>query len=287
MENRPAITIIGTGALGSALLDFFLSEGFPVSSYWNSSRGFIFDKDSGDFSDAPVSFPSGASDLGDWIFITTPDSLISQISGKLAEIPLNWSLKSVIHCSGNMTSGVCRSLADKGAVVASIHPLQTFTRGDKKERLQDIHISLEGDEALTSQFKQIIYKMGAKPVTLDSGQKQALHIAAVFASNYLIALLCTAENLLREEGIDNGLNILEPLIRQTLSNVFDLGIDAALTGPVSRGDDVSVKEHLDVLKKNPEHHRLYQLLGKEALQIATKQNRLTKDQAEKLKALFE
>ncbi|MEX0906635.1 MAG: DUF2520 domain-containing protein [Balneolaceae bacterium] len=287
MENRPAITIIGTGAVGSALLDFFSSEGFPVQSYWNSRGGFIHDKETGEYSAAPVSFPSDETVLGEWIFVATPDGLIASTCGKLAEIPAEWNRKSVIHCSGNMTSGVCRAVADKGAVIASLHPLQTFTRGDNKERLKDIHISLEGDETLTSRLKQMVVKMGAKPVKLDPSQKQALHIAAVFASNYLIALLCTAENLLKEEGIDNGLNILEPLIRQTLSNVFKRGVDNALTGPVSRGDDISVKEHLEVLAKNPDHHRLYQLLGKEALLIATKQNRLTDDQVEKLKALFE
>lgn len=286
MRKRPAITIIGTGALGSVLLDFFLSDGYPVRSHWNSRAGFLFDDETEEFSAAPVLFPENGDDLGDWIFITTPDGLISKTCRSLSELPLDWSRKSVFHCSGNMTSGECSSLSDEGATIASIHPLQTFTRGDKKERLKNIHISLEGDEVLTSQFEEVVRKMGATPVKLDPRQKQSLHIAAVFASNYLIALMCTAENLLKEEGIDNGLDILEPLIRQTLSNLFKLGTEKALTGPVSRGDDVSVKQHLDILEKNQDRHRLYQLLGKEALQVALKQNRLNEEQAERIKKLF-
>ena len=286
MKKRPAITIIGTGALGSALLDFFLSDGYTVRSHWNSRKGFIFDEQTGAFTEAAVPFPVSGENLGDWIFITTPDGLISQICHSLAQLPVEWSRKSVFHCSGNMTSGECRPLAEAGATIASIHPLQTFTTGDKKDRLKNIHISLEGDEELTRRFKEVVQQMGAKPVKLVPRQKQALHIAAVFASNYLVALLSTAENLLEKEGINNGLNILEPLIRQTVSNTFKLGAEKALTGPVSRGDDGSVKEHLEILSAYPDRYRLYQLLGKEALQLALKQNRLDDDQAEKIKKLF-
>lgn len=287
MKNLPSITVIGTGSVGSALSEFFEKNGYAIRSLWNRSGGEIWDEAAQKYQPSHSDFPSRPDELGDWIFITTPDGVIGSTAQKLSKISVRWGQKSVIHCSGNMTSAECESLAQKGARTASMHPLQTFQKRDGAERFKDIYISLEGEEGLVEELRMVIETMGAKPVRVSPGQKQKLHVAAVFASNYLVALMATAEQILVEEGIDQGLRLLEPLIRQTLANILEHGAGQSLTGPVARGDTATVRQHLDSLKKYTQKTELYKLLGKKALQIAREKGNLADQDLHILQALFE
>lgn len=287
MKNLPSITVIGTGSVGSALIDIFEKNGYTLCSLWNRSRGEIWDEAAQKYNPSRSDFPSQLGEFGDWIFITTPDGIIGPTAKKLSEITGSWDQKSVIHCSGNMTSAECESLAQKGARTASMHPLQTFQKGDGAERFKNIYISLEGEEGLVEELRLVIETMGAKPVRVTPGQKQKLHVAAVFASNYLVALMATAEEILEEEGIDEGLRLLEPLIRQTLANILDHGTGQSLTGPVARGDTATVRQHLESLKTDTEKTELYTVLGKKAFQIAREKGNLADQDLHILQTLFE
>lgn len=287
MKNLPSITVIGTGAVGSALIDFFEKNGYTLRSLWNRNGGQIWDETIRKYQSSRSDFPSQPDGMGDWIFITTPDGIIGPTAKKLSEITGSWDQKSVIHCSGNMTSAEFEPLARKGARTASMHPLQTFQKEDGVERFKDIYISLEGEKGLVEELRSVIKTMGAKPVRVTPGQKQKLHVAAVFASNYLVALMATAEQILEEEGIDEGLRLLEPLIRQTLANILEHGTGQSLTGPVARGDTATVRQHLESLKTDTQKTELYTVLGKKALQIAREKGSLADQDLHVLQALFE
>ncbi|NBC67349.1 MAG: DUF2520 domain-containing protein, partial [Bacteroidetes bacterium] len=215
-------------------------------------------------------------ETGDFVFITTPDDLISKTARDLAGKPIHWQEKVVIHCSGNLTSDELTSLSEKGAQTVSMHPIQSFKKGDGSERFQDITISLQGDETGKELLKPIIGEMGAKVLMLDKKQKRYLHIAAVMASNYLVALMFSVENLLKDVDLDDGFESLEPLVHQTVNNVFEKGPTDALTGPISRGDTESVQMHLNELSGS-EPEVLYKILGLEAVKIAEKRGEVGED----------
>jgi len=84
----------------------------------------------------------------------------------------------------------------------------------------------------------------------------------------VVTVLHKAENLLKDQGIDNGLEPLEPLIRQTIENSLNLGTLEALTGPIARGDAESVRKHLKALKDDSVSTQLYRVLGMQTLKIA-------------------
>jgi predicted short-subunit dehydrogenase-like oxidoreductase (DUF2520 family) len=269
MSQKPAITIIGTGAVGSVLQDFFESEGYFICSLWNRSGG-VVNKNSANQIKKPYNCPKIADEVGDWVLITTPDDQIRNVSSTLSELPVNWKTKSVMHTSGQLSSEILHSLSEAGARVVSMHPVQTFKKGDDRERLQNIYLSLEGDGGFIEELIPVIQKMNAKPLFLDSSQKKAMHIAAVFASNYMVALMSTVHQILDENEIEESLSILRPLIEQTLENIFEKGTSEALTGPISRGDSETVKSHLESLSGNRDLQDLYRSLGRVAVEIAKK-----------------
>jgi predicted short-subunit dehydrogenase-like oxidoreductase (DUF2520 family) len=280
------VTILGTGAVGSALLDFFRKESFPVRSHWNSRFGSVYSQEKKKMIRLDRPLPETEHEIGDLVFITAPDDQISVVSEKLARLSVPWEGKKIIHCSGNLTSDELVSLANKGSNTVSMHPIQTFKKGDGAERFKNITISLEGDEKLALYLMPLIKKMGGEPVRLNRDQKRMLHIGAVFASNYFVALLHAAETFLENEGIENGLKMMRPLISQTLVNIMEKGTADALTGPISRGDTGSVKTHLTALEKYEDTKRLYKLLGSEAVRITRKKGELSDDVLNETEKLF-
>jgi predicted short-subunit dehydrogenase-like oxidoreductase (DUF2520 family) len=287
MFKKPAISIFGTGAVGSALQDFLHSERYEIRSVWNTKGGFIKGQDSISLRPASYSFPKSEADLGDWIFIATPDDQIRQICGHLAVLPIRWSKKTVIHCSGSLSSSECELLAQKGSSTFSMHPIQTFRKGDGKEAFEGIYISIESENSAKEDLISFVRQMNATPLTFTAEQKQAMHIAAVFASNYLVSLMENVENLLKDDGIEEGLKVLEPLIRQTVQNIFEKGVQQSLSGPISRGDSKTVGLHLNYLKRDKQKELLYKLLGSTALKITREVGSVEEKAQQKLKKLLE
>lgn len=287
MEKKPAITIFGTGAVGTALQDFFENEGYLIYSVWNSSGGLVYHKPSKLLKPVSFTFPKTGTDIGEWIFIATPDDQIEVVSEKLSALSGGLKSKLVVHNSGNQDSSVLSPLAQKGALTVSMHPIQTFRKGDGRDAFRNIHISLEGHEKGKELLKPLIRAMKAVPVEFTSEQKKVVHLTAVFASNYLVALLNSAEQLLDEYGIEEGLEILKPLLDQTVRNIFSKGIQESLSGPVSRGDTNTVQSHLNLLGKSNVNDNVYRVLGLEALAITKKAGGVDSEKLKQLEKLFE
>jgi predicted short-subunit dehydrogenase-like oxidoreductase (DUF2520 family) len=294
-QTQPSITIIGRGAVGSALSDAFRYLGYSIVSEWTQNEGTLWDLETGKKQIQNRSLPHNENEIGDWVFITTPDDQISKVCEELSELSLDWSQHSVIHCSGGLSSDVCILLSGKGAKTASMHPIQTFTRtpadtpankSEGRKRIEDITISLEGDDDLTKLLENFVKQLGANPLRIDAQQKQQIHLSAVFASNYMVSLMATAERILKEAGIEEGLQILHPLISQTLANIIENGPAGALTGPISRGDVSTVNAHLENVT-NQSDRQLYQILGRRALNLAKQSGKISDDQLQELKKLLE
>ncbi|MCC5914366.1 MAG: DUF2520 domain-containing protein [Balneolaceae bacterium] len=282
MKLRPeSVTIIGNGALGTALIDFFRSQKTSIKSVWNSQGGEVFRDSSG--TSRPHTFPNSEDEAGEMIFITTPDSLISDISKRLSEKDIEWKGRQVVHCSGALASSELKTLNNKGAAVASMHPIQTFRRGDTGDRFKNITVSLEGDSEVTKTLENLAMEMGATPVHVDPQRKRALHLAAVMASNYLVALMHGVEEILENEGVDGGISIFESLIRQTVENIFEKGTVEALSGPVARGDYEVIKAHLEKLNGQPHQKELYRVLSRQAIKIAEQSGGVDPERIERMR----
>ncbi|MDQ1270392.1 MAG: hypothetical protein QG618_1702 [Thermodesulfobacteriota bacterium] len=284
-------SVIGCGRVGICLSAFLFKKEYEPAGFFSRSRtssqaaraaagcGTVFDT------------AADCARAGDIVFITTPDGLIESICSDLARQNALGPETMVFHLSGAHSSGILAQAKQLGAVVGSIHPLQSFAPYEPGQAspFKGINVSVEGDPDAVAQGKEIAAALGARAFAIPTESKTLYHASAVVASNYLVTLVRFALTLLMETGLreDVAFEILSPLIQGTLSNIGSRGCTRALTGPVARGDHETVSRHLaDIDEKTPEYSALYRLLGAHTLDIAGAGNGLPEEAEKMLSQLF-
>ncbi len=178
-----------------------------------------------------------------------------------------------VHCSGALGLGVLSPLHVQHAV-GSFHPLQSFPKPRAPEAFRG---SLVGIDASTPPLRRRLGRLardlGAKPRSVAEAERVIYHAAAVFASNYLVALAGLAVELLETIGWSEGDAVagLVPLMQGALAEVARRGPTRALTGPIRRGDVETVTRHLEALSGRRRIADLYRMLGAIALEIAAEE----------------
>ena len=287
--QKTTISIIGLGSLGKVLAGGLSEAGFSIRSVYNRSEEEATLLAQELDADHWGSFPKTKTELGSITFIAVPDRSIEYTAKQLAAISDDFMGQSFVHCSGNESSECLASLQQKGADVASFHPLQTFTSASDASDFEGIYFDLEGDVDVISQLKTLSEKLGAHHIVVSPQAKPYLHAAAVMASNYLVALVETAGTIAEEGGMDKDeiLPALMPLIEKSVNNISQSsGFEDALSGPVARGDIVTVNEHLKLLDNNPQLSMIYRQLGKTAVALAERKQSITPEQKDELNKLF-
>lgn len=283
-----SITIIGLGALGNTLAEACLQASVPLSSVVTSNQ-----EKAEYFSDHNISTFRSIEELAiepdSLFFIAVPDDLIKDVVARIAMLGEEQSFSERVifsHCSGAITSDVLEPLRKKGASVAAFHPLQTFSLTTGGERFHNIFISIEGDKTSLHELKILAEKVGASPLILSKKQKQSLHASAVFASNYFVAVMHAAESIALNAGIDDPMQKLKPLIEQTMKNVFTGGPQDALSGPVQRGDLLTIEGHLNLLESEKDAKEFYISSGLYVISMLENQQGIESDKIGFLKNLF-
>jgi predicted short-subunit dehydrogenase-like oxidoreductase (DUF2520 family) len=178
--------------------------------------------------------------------------------------------------SGVISSQALKPVQKYGAFTCSIHPLQAFA--DIKKSLDDLKntvFSLEGDDRAVDVLEDILKASGNECFIITEDQKKIYHAAACVLSNYLVTLLNYGLSYYELIGIDKNRisKALRPFIQGTIDNVFELGADKALTGPIARGNVQTVRMHLQALEQQKtEVVDMYRRLGLETLALADKNN---------------
>ena len=159
-----------------------------------------------------------------------------------------------------------------GTQIGAFHPLVAFA--DTERAVAALHgatIAIEGDDQLLDLLARMAEAIGGVPVRLAPGAKAAYHAAAMLAAGGLVALLDAIAELGRVAGLDEkgSLAVYGPLMSQTLGNAQAIGIQAALTGPLTRGDAGTLKAHLAELEAHaPGVLELYRALARRELALA-------------------
>ncbi len=275
MKKKLPVTIIGAGAVGSALALALWKKKYPVRIVLSKNGRSA--KTLGRSVHAMHASLRSMKDLetDGMIFIAVPDDGISNVVRTLARRGDDFSRSVVFHTSGALSSKALSLLKLRGAATGSFHPLQTFPKSHSaSERLQNIWVGIEGDKKAIGVGIKIAHEVGAWPFILSSEQKALYHIAAVFSSNYFITLLSIVEELGKRIHLSRRetVSIFEPLILQSLENVKQYSAASALTGPIARGNVNTLKRHRDELERKGMKHiaRLYSALAKETSRLALK-----------------
>ncbi len=208
--------------------------------------------------------PDAASISGRCVLLCVPDSEITAAVGQIRAEKANPSMLG--HVSGATT---LESLAGAGASegVFSMHPLQTIP--DRRTDLAGAHAAVSGstDESL-SVATELAVALGMHPFRVREQDRAVYHASASIASNFLVALEQTAADLLEEIGVERSREVLAPLVRRTLENWIESGPEA-LTGPIARGDRVTVERHREALGEfAPDALGLYEALASHTASLA-------------------
>lgn len=265
------IGIIGTGMVGTPLGLLFLKSGYAIGPLYNrtiaSSEKARAILDAGTVAASFKEF--GEVDI---LLITTNDSSLASVAQQVADAVFLKAGTIALHCSGALPSSILSPLQQKGAKIASIHPVKSFTDPlSDAESFPGTWCGAEGDEVALEILEPLFRSMGAQMFRIEADKKTLYHTGTVVASNYLAPLLEAALQLHEEAGIqrETSLRLLEPIVQATLANIAKMGTSKALTGPIARGDADVVRRQLAALESfKPEYAALYGTMGSLALPLA-------------------
>lgn len=214
---------------------------------------------------------SRAAREADVVFLCVPDDALAEVARGLARSHVDWREKKVFHVSGLLPAQTLLPLSKKGALTASLHPVQSFPCKDADPgKFRGVFFGLEGEPAAVEAGRRIVRRLGGHSVYLSAEDKPLYHAACSLASNALTSTLAVAFALFKERGLgeEEACRILLPLVEGTLQNVKKLGVSKALTGPVVRGDIKTVAAHLRALHGHPGARDAYKSLGRITLDLA-------------------
>ncbi len=187
----------------------------------------------------------------DIYIISVVDDAIAEVAGALTD-----KKGIIIHTSGSSGMEVLQGASEKTGI---IYPLQTFSK-QKPVDFSQVPVAIEGNtpevtkilEKLVSQITSIVLK-------IDSVQRQALHVAAVFACNFTNHLYALSKKILDQNKL--SFDLLKPLISETADKVQKFDPKTVQTGPAVRHDQITLNKHRQFLKKNPHLLELYDKLS--------------------------
>ncbi len=248
--SRMAIGIVGVGRAGSALGMALQAAGHRVIAVHAISRDSRARADTF-FPDAEVAEVPAVLAASDLVLLTVPDD---ELPGLVAGIAATARIRPgllVVHASGRNGLAVLDPVTAAGAVPLALHPAMTLTgtRVDV-QRLMGCPFAVTAPDALRPIAEALVLEMGGEPLWVPDGRRTLYHAALSHAANHLVTLIADAMDLLAQAGIAHPAGLLEPLTSAALDNALRLQ-DAALTGPVSRGDAGTLAAHLAVLAGSP------------------------------------
>lgn len=246
------IGIVGTGRVARALGRLLFEAGEPIIAV--AGRTADHTQAAASFIGQPVS-AVGIADLpglATRILIAISDDAIEQVAGELAAAGAHGGV--ALHTSGAHGPQLLRRLAAARVSCGVLHPLQTVATAERGvTALRGATYGVGGDDVATSWAREIVGIAGGTPLRVPADGFASYHAGAVMASNAVIAAIDAAVALMRTAGIDEtaALRAVGPLCVTSARNASEIGPDAALTGPVQRGDVRTIRTHAAALAACP------------------------------------
>ena len=242
-----SVVLLGAGNVATHLFKaFFSSEDIEIKQWYNRSLKAI------DEYKSKVKVTDDLSTLvdADIYILAVSDDAIEDLSKQLP-----FEDRLVVHTSGS-TSLYAVDMKQKRGV---FYPLQTFSKAVEID-FANVPICIEALMKVDLPIlKKLAKAIGSKSHKVNSDQRQALHLAAVFVNNFTNQLYRMAHEITEMNGAE--FDILKPLIKETANKIETLSPYLAQTGPALRNDKKTIKRHLKQLE-NEQHKAVYELLTK-------------------------
>ncbi|MDQ6885897.1 MAG: DUF2520 domain-containing protein [Gemmatimonadota bacterium] len=213
--------------------------------------------------------PTAASEAG-VILVTVRDAQIDEALRELASAPLAVGAV-ILHASGSAEPLALGALRRLGHPSGTFHPLVPLSDPARAPAmLRGAWIGIDGDEAARAAARTLAGLLGAHTLEIPAGEKARYHAAAVIASNFPAVMLSAAERVLVAAGIapDEAAAAIRPLFMAAADNLRHQSGAASLTGPIVRGDAITVRAHLAALAGDAGALAIYRALSRAALPLA-------------------
>lgn len=276
---RLAVGVVGAGKVGAVLGAALARAGHQVvavSAVSRQSRDRAEDLLPG----VPVRTVPEVVEAAELVLLAVPDDALADLARGLSTTGVWQAGQIVAHTSGRHGASVLDPVRTHHAFPIALHPAMTFTgTALDLERLPDCCFGVTADERVLPIAAALVLDMGAEPVPIAEEDRIAYHCALAHGSNHLVTLTSQAMQILDSAGVDQPAHVLRPLLAAALDNALRLR-DAALTGPVARGDVGTVRTHLQVLQERvPDVVTTYRALATATAARAVESGRLRPDLA--------
>lgn len=251
MDNPPSrqFGIIGAGRVAQALAIAFAAHSAAPPLLWSRS---------------PESARAAAARVGcadvaagadrvmaacDIIAIAVSDDALAEVASDIGKMLPTGGTPFVFHVSGRSGAAILEPVRAAGGLTAAVHPAMTFTVHPESgaRRMAGARFAITGSTPeATGQAKHIVGLLNGVAVEIAEEQRALYHAALCHASNHLVTLIAGASDALADAVVDDPAALLAPLVRAALENSLDQGF-AGLSGPLLRGDDRTISDHIDAL----------------------------------------
>jgi predicted short-subunit dehydrogenase-like oxidoreductase (DUF2520 family) len=280
MRDRPRITVVGAGSLGTALAISLYRAGYFIDQIVSRNtraarrKANLLARRVGA---RAVAIAQVKVDAG-VVWLCVPDGAIAEVAQLLAG-KTDWKGRIALHSSGALSSNELAALRRRGAAVGSVHPMMTFVAGalqtSSGPALAGVPFAIEGDAAAVRTGRRLVKDLGGKAFAIRPQDKAAYHAWGTFASPLLTALLATTEQVAAAAGVRRreAKRRMLPILRQTLANYAAFDAGRGFSGPIIRGDVETIRQHLLVLREVPAAREVYAALAKAAVRYLPGKNK--------------
>jgi predicted short-subunit dehydrogenase-like oxidoreductase (DUF2520 family) len=284
-DERPArldVGVVGAGRVGAVLGAALQQAGHrvvAVSAVSDASRARAAELLPG----VPVLPVEDVVARAELLLLAVPDDALAGLVAGLSATRAWQAGQIVVHTSGRHGLAVFEPALPQHVLGLALHPAMTFT-GTSMDlvRLAECCFGVTAPEPLRPVAEALVLEIGAEPVWIEEEQRALYHAALAHGANHLVTLVAQSMEALAAAGVERPHRLLGPLVHAALDNALRAG-DAALTGPVARGDVGTVAEHLRQLKGvAPDVRPTYVALARATAERALASGRLRPSAAEPL-----
>jgi predicted short-subunit dehydrogenase-like oxidoreductase (DUF2520 family) len=232
--------------------------------------------------------PTDVARSCDLLLLTVPDDMLRNVVSTLVGAGAIREGQVVCHTSGRHGLGVLASATRIGARPIAMHPAMTFTGTARDlDRLRGCVFGMTAGTGEREYAESLVADLGGIPMWVPEDKRTLYHAGLAHGANHLVTLVSQAMELLAASGAEDPAATLRPLLGAALDNALESG-DAALTGPIVRGDVLTVQAHLEDIAENaPATIPSYVAMAKATADRAVLDGRLLPIRAAKLVAMLD
>lgn len=287
MRLMTRIGVVGAGRVGAVLSAALGASGHEIvaaAGESTASRNRIQALLPG----VPALKPTAVARACDLLLLTVPDDMLGNVVTMLAAAGAIRPGQYVVHTSGRHGLAVVEPATAVGAHGIAMHPAMTFTgTAVDLDRLPGIVYGVTAEGNDRSVAEGLVADLRGTPVWVPEDSRTLYHAGLAHGANHLVTLVAQAMDLLAASGAEDPAATLRPLLGAALDNALDSG-DAALTGPIVRGDVNTVSAHLaDIAATAPTTLPTYVALARATVDRAVLDGRLLPIRARRLQRLLD